>query len=224
MMTISSATSDDKVGIMATLNFMMIMLCLQPHLGWGLLKLHSLIFPQAKFRSCKSTSYIQWITFIFYRCRHSSAVATPVKYKRDIQYLTFVLTMLKILENNRMKEIGLVTPTLDATGNICEHSTCHNSLCVPFEFYVHILYNKMSRLDANGHCLHIMIENISYTIVAFQHTRHYCGFSESESSNLLRQKHIKMLFDSITEFLILGFHVFGIRTRDTSQMWTFYIV
>ena len=37
--------------------------------------------------------------------------AAPAKYKRDIQYLTCVLTTLKNSENNGTGEIGLVTPT-----------------------------------------------------------------------------------------------------------------
>ena len=32
-------------------------------------------------------------------------------YKYDIQYLTYVLTMLKNSENNGLEETGLVTPT-----------------------------------------------------------------------------------------------------------------
>ena len=49
--------------------------------------------------------------FIFDRCHRSWAAATPAKYERDIQELKCVLTMLKISENNRTEEIGLVTPT-----------------------------------------------------------------------------------------------------------------
>ena len=36
---------------------------------------------------------------------------TPAKYKRDIQSISCVFTMLKNLENNGTEEIGLVTPT-----------------------------------------------------------------------------------------------------------------
>ena len=51
-----------------------------------------------------------WITFIFDRCHRSWAAVTPVKYKRDIQWLTCVLAMLKNEENNGTGEMGLVTP------------------------------------------------------------------------------------------------------------------
>ena len=49
--------------------------------------------------------------FIFDRCHRSSAAATPVKYERDIQWLTCILVMRKNEENNGTGEIGLVTPT-----------------------------------------------------------------------------------------------------------------
>ena len=51
------------------------------------------------------------ITFIFGRCLRSSAAATPVKYDRDIIYVTCVLIILKNRENNGTEEIGLVTST-----------------------------------------------------------------------------------------------------------------
>ena len=51
--------------------------------------------------------YILWITFIFDSCHRSWAAVTFVKYKRDIQKLTCVLTMLKNSENNGMEKIGL---------------------------------------------------------------------------------------------------------------------
>ena len=38
-------------------------------------------------------------------CHRSWAAATPSKYKRDIQMLTYVLAMLKKLENNGTEEI-----------------------------------------------------------------------------------------------------------------------
>ena len=41
----------------------------------------SIIFPV--FHNHKDTSYMLNITFIFDRCRHSLAVATPVKYECD---------------------------------------------------------------------------------------------------------------------------------------------
>ena len=44
-------------------------------------------------------------------CPRSSAAATPVKYKRDIQQLTYVLKIVKKSENNGTEEISLVTPT-----------------------------------------------------------------------------------------------------------------
>ena len=44
-------------------------------------------------------------------CPRSWAAATPVKYKRDIQQLTYVLAIVKKSENNRTEEISLVTPT-----------------------------------------------------------------------------------------------------------------
>ena len=54
---------------------------------------------------------IIWITFIFDSCHRSWAAVTPVKYKRDIQWLTCVLAMLKNEENNGTGEMDLVTPT-----------------------------------------------------------------------------------------------------------------
>ena len=44
---------------------------------------------------------------------HLKDVIAAVKYKRAIQQLTSVLTMLKNLENNGTEEIGLETPTPD---------------------------------------------------------------------------------------------------------------
>ena len=44
-------------------------------------------------------------------CPRSWAAATPVKYKRDIQQLTYVLAIVKNSENNGTEEISLVTPT-----------------------------------------------------------------------------------------------------------------
>ena len=46
-------------------------------------------------------------------CHRSWAAVTPAKYKRDIQYIMCVLTMLKISQNSGMEEIGLVAPTPD---------------------------------------------------------------------------------------------------------------
>ena len=54
--------------------------CKKHNPGWGVLNLHSLISPQGK------SLLNHWISFIFNRCHHSSAVVTPVKYKRDIQH------------------------------------------------------------------------------------------------------------------------------------------
>ena len=47
------------------------------------------------------------ITFIFDRYHRAWAAATPDKYQRDIQYLTWVLAMLKNSENNGTEKIGL---------------------------------------------------------------------------------------------------------------------
>ena len=44
-------------------------------------------------------------------CHRSSAVATPNKYKRDSQWLLYVLAMLQNEENEGTGEIGLVNPT-----------------------------------------------------------------------------------------------------------------
>ena len=44
-------------------------------------------------------------------CPRSWVAATPVKYKRDIQQLTYVLAIVKNSENNGTEEISLVTPT-----------------------------------------------------------------------------------------------------------------
>ena len=44
-------------------------------------------------------------------CPRSWAAATPVKYKRDIQQLTYVLAIVKNSENNGTEEISIVTPT-----------------------------------------------------------------------------------------------------------------
>ena len=41
----------------------------------------------------------------------SWTATTPVKYKRDIQQLTYVLAIVKNSENNGTEEISLVTPT-----------------------------------------------------------------------------------------------------------------
>ena len=41
----------------------------------------------------------------------SWTAVTPVKYKRDIQQLTYVLTIVQNSENNGTEEISLVTPT-----------------------------------------------------------------------------------------------------------------
>ena len=46
-------------------------------------------------------------------CPRSGATATPVKYKRDIQQLTYVLTIVRNSENNGKEGISLVTPTPD---------------------------------------------------------------------------------------------------------------
>ena len=40
------------------------------------------------------------ITVIFDGCHRSSAAVTPVKYDRDIQYTTSVLTMFNNRQNN----------------------------------------------------------------------------------------------------------------------------
>ena len=41
----------------------------------------------------------------------TGVAAAPAKYKRDIQQLTFVLTITENVENNGTERIGLVTPT-----------------------------------------------------------------------------------------------------------------
>ena len=51
------------------------------------------------------------ITFIFARCYRSSAAAKLSKYKRDSQWLLYVLAMLPNEEYNGTEEIGLLTPT-----------------------------------------------------------------------------------------------------------------
>ena len=45
-------------------------------------------------------------------CPRSWAAATPVKYKRDIQQLTYVLALVKNSENNGTEEISLDPPPL----------------------------------------------------------------------------------------------------------------
>ena len=41
----------------------------------------------------------------------AAPAATPVKYRRDIQYITCVLILLKNSEKNGMEKIALVTPS-----------------------------------------------------------------------------------------------------------------
>ena len=81
--------------------------------GWGLLKLRSSISPKQHLRSRKSTCHILGITFILDRCVCNWAAATPVKYERNIQYLTCILAILKKMENNRTEEIVFAAPTPD---------------------------------------------------------------------------------------------------------------
>ena len=47
---------------------------------------------------------------IFDWCHRSWAAVTPAKYKRDFQYLTCSMAVLKNQENNGTEENGLVTP------------------------------------------------------------------------------------------------------------------
>ena len=53
-------------------------------------------------------------------CPRSWAAATPVKYKRDIQQLTYVLAIVKNSENNGTEEISLVTPTPGWGLEVCD--------------------------------------------------------------------------------------------------------
>ena len=46
-------------------------------------------------------------------CPHSGAAATPVRYKRDIQQLTYILTIVKYSENNGTEKISLVAAPPD---------------------------------------------------------------------------------------------------------------
>ena len=48
---------------------------------------------------------------MFGRCHRSWAAATPVKYKGDIQMLTFALTMIENAQINGTGEIGLISST-----------------------------------------------------------------------------------------------------------------
>ena len=52
------------------------------------------------------------VMFIFDRCRHSWAVATPVKYENDTQEVSSVLIIPKKRENNRMLETDFINPCL----------------------------------------------------------------------------------------------------------------
>ena len=53
--------------------------------------------------------------FIFTRCLRSSATVTPAKYELDIIQVTIVFIIPKNWENNETENIGLVTPTPDAS-------------------------------------------------------------------------------------------------------------
>ena len=55
-------------------------------------------------RNLKSRSYLPGVS--------AARLRQPVKYERDIIYVTCVLMILKNRENNETEKIGLVTPTL----------------------------------------------------------------------------------------------------------------
>ena len=63
------------------------------------------------FQYYHNTRYILNITFIFDRCRHSSAAVAPVKYKCDLNNLRGTFARTKILLTEKLTNGALVTPT-----------------------------------------------------------------------------------------------------------------
>ena len=63
------------------------------------------------FHHYRNTWYLLNIMFIFDRCRHSSAAATPVKYECDANNLTGTFARSKILLTEKLTNGALVTPT-----------------------------------------------------------------------------------------------------------------
>ena len=64
------------------------------------------------FQCCQNTRYLLNITFIFDRCRRSSAAVAPVKYKCDSNNLRRTFARSKILLTEKLTKGALVTPTL----------------------------------------------------------------------------------------------------------------
>ena len=65
------------------------------------------------FQHCQTTRKLLNITFIFGRCRRSSAAVTPVKYGCDSKNLTCTFARSKFLLTEKITNGVLVTPTPD---------------------------------------------------------------------------------------------------------------
>ena len=86
--------------------------CYTGHMGWGLLKLCSLISPLYIFKIQNShISESIYHVHIWQVSPQLTAVVTPVKYECEIQQVLRVLIPMKNKENSGVENNGLVTPT-----------------------------------------------------------------------------------------------------------------
>ena len=89
------------------------------------------------FQYYQNTRHLLKITFVFDRCRRSSAAVAPVKYKCDSNNLRSNFARSKILLTEKLTNGGLVTPTpgqkpqLDITVQLVMFTKTQDCVMIP---------------------------------------------------------------------------------------------